>query len=113
MYNQISRWYQWKKIYNNIIKYVKSCKEYQQQTRIHYKKSLYSIWNIIIWEKIDVNVVYMSNSIEYGYIIFAWDDLSGWVEEWALVRAISKNITKFIYKEIICCHDCSKYIVMN
>ena len=41
------------------------------------------------------------------------DDLSGWVEGWALARANSKNIAKFIYEEVICRHGCPKHIVMD
>ena len=74
---------------------------------------LHPTWSTIVWEKIGIDVVHMLNSAGYGYIVFAWDDLSGWVEGRALARATSKNVAKFIYEEVICRHGCPKHIVMD
>jgi len=55
----------------------------------------------------------MPKSSEYQYIVFARDDLSGWVEGRALTAVNSKNVSKFIYEEVICRHGCPKRIVMD
>ena len=84
-------------MYEDVLKYVKSCEECQRQARIRYEESLHPTWSTIVWEKIGV----------------ARDDLSGWVEGRALANVSSKNVSKFIYEEIICRHGCPKRIVMD
>ena len=38
-----------------------------------------------VWEKVGIDVIFMPKSMEgYKYIVFQWDDLSGWVEGCAL-----------------------------
>ena len=112
-YNQVSRRYQWKGMYDDVVKYVKSCEECQRRARIRYEEPLHPTWSTIVWEKIGIDVVYMPNSAGYRYIVFARDDLSGWVEGRALAKATSKNVAKFIYEEVICRHGCPKRIVMD
>ena len=42
-YNHVARRYQWKRIYDDVINYIKSCEECQRTTRIHYEEPLQSI----------------------------------------------------------------------
>ena len=49
----------------------------------------------------------------YGFIVFARNDLSGWVEKRAIKAVNSKNIAKFIYEDVICRHDCPQRIVLD
>ena len=37
-----------------------------------------------------------------GFIVFARDDPSGWMERRAIDAVNSRNVTKFIYEEITC-----------
>ena len=76
-------------------------------------KNLFILHGDDCLEKIGIDVVYMPNSAGYRYIVFARDDLSGWVEGRALASVSLKNVSKFIYEEIICRHDCRKCVVMD
>jgi len=49
----------------------------------------------------------------YGYIVFARDDLSGWVEGKALKEATAKEVAKFIYQDVICRHGCPRKVVVD
>jgi hypothetical protein len=66
-----------------------------------------------VWEKVGLDVVHMPNSSGYKYIVFARDDLSGWVEGRALTAANSKNVAKFLYEEVIARHGCPRRIVVD
>ena len=55
----------------------------------------------------------MPKSGGYKYIVFARDDLSGWVEGRALTAANSKNVAKFLYEDVISRHGCPMKIVVD
>ena len=55
----------------------------------------------------------MPESGGFKFIVFARDDLSGWVEGRAIRAANSRNVAKFIYEDIICRHGCPRRIVMD
>jgi len=67
-----------------------------------------------VWEKLGVDVVFMPESAEgYKFIVFARDDLSGWVEGRALRENTAQNVMKFLYEEVICRHGCPGRIVVD
>jgi hypothetical protein len=49
----------------------------------------------------------------YGFIVFAWDDLSGWVEGCPIKSANSESVSKFLYDDVICRHGCPQRIVLD
>ena len=67
-------------MYLNINDWVKTCEECQHQAQIRYEEPLHPTWSATVWEKIGVDVVYMPRTSEASFIMFARDDLSGWVE---------------------------------
>ena len=93
--------------------YVRSCEKCQRRARIRYEEPLQPTRSITVWEKVGIDVVHMPNSGAYQYAVFARDDLSGWVEGRALTAANSRNVSRFIYEEVICRHGCPRRIVMN
>ena len=45
------------------------------------------------------------------FMVGRWDDLSGWVDYWALTKADSRSIAKFIYVSWISRYGCPMMIV--
>ncbi len=105
--------YWWKKIWKNICIYVKFCEKCQLQASRWKKKTLHFIWILKVWKKIEMNVIYMFSSEEKRYIVLTKDDFLKWVEERVLRAATLKAIAKFLWKDVICKHDCSRRFVMN
>ncbi len=105
--------YWWKKIWKNTCVYVKFCEECQLQASRWKKKILHSIWISKVWEKIEMNVIHMFSNEEKHYIVLTRDDFLKWVEERVLRAATLKAIAKFLWKDMICKHDCSRRFVMN
>ena len=67
-----------------------------------------------MWEKVDVDVVYMPLSDEgFGFIVFARDDLSGWIEGRAIAKADSASVAKFLYEDVIYRHGYPKSVVID
>jgi hypothetical protein len=66
-----------------------------------------------VWEKVGLDVVHMPSSGGYKYIVFARDDLSGWVEGRALTSANSASVAKFVYEDVIVRHGCPRRIVVD
>lgn len=56
-YNQLHRRYQWKEMYNDVVKYVKSCEECQRRSRIRQDEHLHPMWSIAVWAKVGVDVI--------------------------------------------------------
>jgi len=105
--------YWWKKIWKNTCMYVKFCEECQLQASRWKKKTLHLIWILKVWEKIEMNDIHMSLSEEKCYIVLTRNDFLKWVEEKVLKAATLKAIAKFLWKDVICRHNCSKRFVMN
>jgi hypothetical protein len=112
-YDHVSRRYQWKNMYADVEKWVKTCERCQRRARNRYEEPLHPTWSTIVWEKIGVDVVYMPWDPGGGYIVFARDDLSGWVEARAINAANSSNVAKFLYEDVICRHGCPRHIVLD
>ena len=49
----------------------------------------------------------------FKYIVFACDDLSGWVEGKMIKECNSENVSKFLFEDVICRHGCPMRIVMD
>jgi hypothetical protein len=112
-YEHIARRYQWKGMYDDVVKYVQSCEECQRRARARYEEPLHPTWSIIVWEKVGIDIVHMPDSGGFKFIVFARDDLSGWVEGRAIRVANSKSVAKFIYEDIICRHGCPRRLVLD
>ena len=101
-------------MYEDIAAYVKSCEECQRRARVRYEEPLHPTWSVTVWQKVSVDVVFMPESVEgYKFIVFARDDLSGWVEGRALMENTARNVAKFLYEEVICRHGCPGRIVVD
>ena len=80
-YDQLHWRFQWKDMYNDVVKYVKSYEECQRRSRIRQEEPLHPTWSLTVWEKVEIDVVYMPKTLDgFEFIMFARDDLSGWVE---------------------------------
>ena len=49
----------------------------------------------------------------FGFIVFARDDLTGWVEGRAIKVVNSKEVARFIYEDVVCRHGCPQRIVLD
>jgi hypothetical protein len=100
-------------MYEDCKRFVETCEECQRRAKIRWEEPLNPTWTTTVWDKVGLDVVHMPNSSGYKYIVFARDDLSGWVEGKALTAANSKNVAKFLYEEVIARHGCPKRIVVD
>src|SRR5205814_9949877 len=55
----------------------------------------------------------MLRTSEASFIVFARDDLSGWVEARAIPEASSFYVSKLLYEEVVCRHGCPRRIVLD
>ena len=77
------------------------------------KKALHFIWMNYLWKKINLNVVHMFTNQRKSYLMIARDDLFGWVEATALGKTDSVNVTDFLWKDIICRHECFDKLIVD
>ena len=113
-YEHVSRRYQWKGIWDDVVQYVKSCNECQRRAKIRYEELIHPTWSITVWEKVGVDIVYLPRTKEgFSFVVFARDDLSGWVEARALERNDARSVAKFLYEDVIYRHGCPMRIVMD
>jgi transposase InsO family protein len=113
-FEKVSRRYQWKGIYSDVSDFVKTCEKCQLRKKKRYDEPLHPTWSILVWEKVGVDVVYMPVTPDgYGFIVFARDDLSGWVEARALKRNTALEVSTFLYEDVICRHGLPRKFVMD
>jgi len=113
-YDFIQKRYQWKTMYKDVCDFVRTCEECQRRARIRYEEPLHPTVPTIVWDKIGVDVVFAPWTEDgYGYIVFARDDLSRWIEGKALKEATAKEVAEFIYQDVICRHGCPRKVVVD
>ena len=113
-FEHVRRRYQWKGMYTDVEEWVKTCEECQRRSQLMYEEALHPTWSVMMWDKVGVDVVKMPKAFDGSmYLVFARDDLSGWVEGRALEAANSYNVAKFLYEEVICRHGCPRRIVLD
>src|SRR5271156_4831937 len=101
-------------MYKDVRQFVKTCEKCQRRVQIHYKDLLHFIYSLTAFEKIGVDVVFMPQTKnEFKYIVFARCDLTEWMKGRALKENNSKNVAKFLFKEVICRHGCPLKAIMD
>jgi len=77
------------------------------------KLPLQPTWSIIVYEKVGLDISYILWKGKDGYVVIAWDDLSGYAEVKVLEATNSVNIAKFLQEEVGCDHGLPKPIVLD
>jgi hypothetical protein len=77
------------------------------------EEALHFIWMTLLWKKIEVNIVHMSSNKEKHYLIVARDDFFEWAEARVLSEAKAWRMTKFLWEDVICRHDCFEKLIVN
>jgi hypothetical protein len=77
------------------------------------EETFHSIWITLLWEKMKVNIVHMSFNKEKHYLIIARDDFFEWAKTRALFEAKAWRMTKFLWENVICRHDCFEKLIVN
>ncbi len=113
IYRKIIDRYWWNDLYDDAQKYVKICSQCQMRDSIKKEKAFHFIWMTFLWKKIEVNIVHMSSNKEKHYLIVARDDFFEWAETRVLFEAKAWRMTKFLWKDVICRHDCFEKLIVN
>ncbi len=113
IYKRIIDRYWWNNLYDDFQKYVKTCSQCQMRNSIREEEAFHFIWVILLWKKVEVNIVHMSSNKEKHYLIVARDDFFEWAETRALFEAKAWRMTKFLWKDVICKHDCFEKLTIN
>jgi transposase InsO family protein len=113
-FQQVRRRYQWKGMYDDVADYCRTCEECQRRSRVRQEEPLHPTWSMVVFQKVGVDVVYMPESKEgFKYIVFARDDLSGWVEGRAITENTAAQVAKFLFEDVITRHGCPERIVVD
>ena len=114
-YNRIKDRYYWKGMIKDVEKYVKSCDKCQRRGKPQGKHRLHSIRVDEPFARIGIDIVGPLPRSKNGnrYIVVAMDYFTKWPEAKALKEATAKEVSKFIYEEIICRHGCPKRILSD
>ncbi len=68
---------------------------------------------IFLWEKVRIDIVHMSSNKEKHYLIVVRDDFFEWAETRALSEARAWRMTKFLWEDVICRHDCFEKLTID
>ena len=110
----VKRRYQWKGMWEDVADYCKSCEVCQKRSQLRYEEPLHPTFSTYVWQKVGVDVVFMPVTKDgYGFIVFARDDLSGWVEARPLKSNNSHEVSRFLYEDVICRHGLPERFVMD
>lgn len=63
---------------------------------MRFEEPLHPTWSVVVWDKVGLDVVYMPWEGDNGFIVFARDDLSGYIEGRSIDKVTSLNVAKFL-----------------
>ena len=114
-YNRVKDRYYWKNMKKDVEEYVKSCDKCQRRGKPVGKHELHSIRTNEPFERIGIDIVGPLPESKNGnrYIVVAVDYFTKWSEARALKEATAKEVSRFIYEDIICRHGCPKRILSD
>jgi hypothetical protein len=115
IYEKVKEKYWWKNMKRDVEKYVKSCDNCQRRNNPQGLHELHPIEVKEPFHMIGIDVIGPLPRTEEGnkYIVVAIDFFTKWPEAKAIKEANAKEISKFIYEEIICRHGCPKKILTD
>ena len=115
MYEKLKERYYWPKMKEDIETYVKSCDQCQRRRKPKNKNKLNPIKVKESFYQIGIDIVGPLNETTEGnkYIVVAIDYFTKWPEARAIKEATAKEVSTFIYEEIICRHGCPKKIITD
>jgi hypothetical protein len=113
IYRRIIDSYWWNDLYDDAQKYVKICSQCQVRDLIKEEEAFHFVWRTFLWKKIEMNIVHMSSNKKKHYLIVARDDFFEWAKARVLFEAKAWRMTKFLWKDVICKHDCFKKLIVN
>src|ERR1043165_7614273 len=114
-YERTKEKYYWKGMKRDIETYVKSCDQCQRREKPKGKNKLHSIRTKAPFYQIGIDIVGPLPVTDEGnkYIVVAVDYFTKWPETRALPDTTAKEISNFIYEDIICRHRCPEKILSD
>ncbi len=102
-------------MYENIKTYVESYDQCQRRRKLKNKNKLHNIKAIEPFYQIGIDIIGLLpiTSRRKRYIVTVIDYFIKWIEAKALKEANAYEIATFIYKKIICRHECSRKILTD
>ncbi len=79
-------------MYEDVRRFVDSCDVCQRRASNKQEKALHSIWIMLLWQKIGLDVVHMPPYRNKEYLVVARDDFSGWSEAKTLRNTNSEAV---------------------
>ena len=115
MYKKIKERYYYPRMKEKIEEYVETCDKCQRRKKPKIKNKLNPIKVKEPFYQIGIDIIGLLKEMSKGnkYIVTAIDYFTKWPEVRALKEAIAKEVSNFIYEEIICKHKCSKKILTD
>ncbi len=113
IYKRIIDRYWWNDLYDDAQKYVKICSQCQMRNSIKKEEAFHFIWVTFLWKKIEMNIVHMLSNKKKYYLIVVRDDFFEWAKTRVLFEAKAWRMTKFLWKNVICRHDCFEKLIVN
>ena len=103
-YHRVADRYYWEGCYEDVRKFVASCKPCQHKSKLRQEEALFPMKAVPLFHSLAIDVVYLPDCYGYKCLVVVRDDFSGWVEAKPMGTPTSAKVAKFIWEDIICRH---------
>ena len=103
-YHRVATRYYWEDCYENVRKFVASCKPCQHKSKLRHEESLYPSQVVPLFHTLAIDVVYLPDCMGYNCVCIVRDDFSGWPEAKQMKNPTAAKVAKFIWEDVICRH---------
>ena len=112
-YARIANRYYWSGCYDDVRKYVKSCRACQHKDKKRLEEALFPTKAAPLFHRVAIDCVAMPLKEGKNKLVICRDDFSGWAEATTMFNPKAQQIAKWFFNEVVCRHGITPQVKVD